>query len=254
MSVTLQDWQRRFKHGLLAPEVPPGVRDRGAAVAERFGVYVHAYRARLVEALRSNYPVLHRALGDDGFDALAQAYLQARPSPHASIRWFGDTLEDFAREEGGALLPHPALLDLIRLEWALCLAFDAADAPLLAVSDLARVSPERWPALVFHPHPSARLIRLEWTVEPTWRALNEQPDAETVPPDPATHATLVWRRELSPQFRSLEAAEAAALALLMAGASFGRLCESAAAGAEDPAARMAGWLQRWVADGVLLAP
>jgi len=123
---------------------------------------------------------------------------------------------------------------------------------VLAVSHLARVSPERWPALVFQPHPSVRLIRLEWAVEPTLRALNERPDAETTPPEPAPHATLVWRRDLSPQFRSLEATEAAALELLLAGACFGRLCESAAAG-EDAAARVAGWLQRWVADGVLSA-
>jgi len=33
----------------------------------RLAVYRHAWRARLTEALRSNYSVLHAVLGDDGF-------------------------------------------------------------------------------------------------------------------------------------------------------------------------------------------
>jgi hypothetical protein len=35
-------------------------------------VYLKAYRARLTAALRDNFPVLQRALGDDAFDVLAQ--------------------------------------------------------------------------------------------------------------------------------------------------------------------------------------
>lgn len=255
MNAGLRQWQQQFRRGLFERRFPPGLRNgSGAPAEERFGVYAHAYRARLAEALRSNYPVLHRALGDDAFDALAQAYLAAQPSRHASIRWFGDTLESFARGPGEALLPHPALRDLIRLEWALCLAFDAADERVLEGSELAQVAAERWPGLVFAAHPAVRLIRLEWAVEPTWRALNEQPDAETAPPEPAPHATLVWRQGLAPQFRSLEAGEAAALEQLIAGACFGRMCEHAAGEAGDDAAvRVVAWLQRWVVDGVLSA-
>lgn len=251
----LQDWQREFARALIERRVPQGLREGGAAGMEaRFNIYQHAYRARLVEALRSNYPVVVSALGDEGFDALARAYVDARPSRQASIRWFGDTLDDFARRQYDTLIPHPALLDLIRLEWALCLAFDAADEPVLALSDLAQVVPERWPALVFRVHPSARLIDLEWAVEPTWRALNDQPDAETTVPEHSPHATLVWRRDFGPQFRSLDEAEAHALGNVIAGTSFGRMCELAAGDTPDQApARVAAWLQRWVVDGVLSA-
>ena len=63
-------------------------------------VYRHAYRARLASALADNYTVLSRALGDEGFDALAQAYVTARPSRHPSIRWFGHELAGFMAEAG----------------------------------------------------------------------------------------------------------------------------------------------------------
>ncbi|WP_163367521.1 HvfC/BufC N-terminal domain-containing protein, partial [Klebsiella aerogenes] len=79
-------------------------------------VYRHAYRARLAEALADNYTVLARALGDEAFDALAQAYLAAHPSRHPSIRWFGAALADFMAVAGDELVPHPGLVDLARMD------------------------------------------------------------------------------------------------------------------------------------------
>ena len=55
-------------------------------------IYQDAYRARLLAALRDNFSVLQRALGDDEFDALGMAYLQDHPSTEPSIRWFGHRL------------------------------------------------------------------------------------------------------------------------------------------------------------------
>jgi len=66
------------------------------------GIYRHAYRARLVAALRDNHEVLALALGDEAFDAIAQAYIDAHPSRFASIRWFGDGLAYAARRACGA--------------------------------------------------------------------------------------------------------------------------------------------------------
>lgn len=50
--------------GILTRGLPGMVRSGGAASAQRrFDIYVNAYRTRLIDALRANYPVLHRALG-----------------------------------------------------------------------------------------------------------------------------------------------------------------------------------------------
>src|SRR5689334_22511223 len=60
----------------------------------RLEVYRHAYGARLARALRSNYPALAKALGDEEFERVARAYVRACPSSHYSIRWHGAGLAD----------------------------------------------------------------------------------------------------------------------------------------------------------------
>jgi hypothetical protein len=226
----------------------------------RLEIYRHAYRSRLTDALAANYPVLARALGDQAFARLALQYIDARPSRHASIRWFGDQLGAFCDECGelrGDLLPHPALRDLIRLEWAICGAFDAADAPLATRADLMPLAPAAWPALRLRFHPSVEMLELGWCVEPIWQALSRDIDdgLERDVPEPRAnrHAIVVWRQQLTPKWRSLDAVEAVCLAAALRGERFGQCCELAAnrlADFDAPAA-MAGWLQGWLAEGLI---
>ncbi|MFG6431635.1 putative DNA-binding domain-containing protein [Roseateles sp. LYH14W] len=225
-------------------------------------VYRHAYRARLAEALADNYTVLARALGDEAFDALAQAYIAARPSRHPSIRWFGHELASFMAEASDDLVPHACLIDFAAMDWALRGAFDAADAPLLDPATLAALDPDDWAGLVLQLHPSARRVRLGHAIEPAWRRLREwapesgdnQPDLPE--PQPHEHLLLAWRQAGETRWRSLEPLEAALLQAVFEGAPFAMLCERAAeelGDAEAAAPAVIGALQRWLADGLLRA-
>jgi hypothetical protein len=251
----LADQQRRFAQAVLAAHDAPGLLD---ARRSRLHIYQSAYRARLIEALRSNYPVLHRVLGDDAFAELGGAYVDASPSRRPSIRWFGDSLAQHLVERPDAL-PHPALLDLVRMEWALGLSFDAADAPVLGAADLASIAPQRWSALRFEPHPSVALLALDWAVEPTWRSLTHDEDADADEPRAAEHALLVWRQGLETRWRTPDDLESALLRAALDGEAFAALCERALqcasersddAGSEA-AARVAALLRRWIDDGLL---
>lgn len=224
--------------------------------ARRLEIYRQAYRSRLTEALAANYPVLARALGDQSFAELARQYIAARPSRHASIRWFGDRLGAYCDESEGAL-PHPALRDLISLEWAICSAFDAADAELATREHLLSLAAEDWPALRLRFHPSVAVLELGWGVEPIWQALSRDLDEgiEHQVPQPRSHnhAIVVWRQELTPKWRSLDQVEAVCLAAALRGDDFSRWCELAAAQLDAVAAPAAvvGWLQRWLAEGLI---
>lgn len=222
---------------------------------ERLGIYRHAYRSRMAEALRDNFERLPRVMGDAAFDALARAYLDAHPSRQPSIRWYGAQLVVFmeARRE---LVPHPSLVDLARMEWALRAAFDAADAEPLQAEALRGVAPGDWPTLRFRPVPAAQLLPLGWAVEPVWRALQDVSvgdEPELPEPQAAEHLLLVWRRDLQTCWRSLDALEAVLLQALFAGAPFADLCERAAAGSDEAAAvtTVVGALQGWLAEGLL---
>ena len=71
----LRELQRELQRDLLGEpstigaeivEAPP------LPVDARLGIYRHAYRARLAEALDDVYPILHKILGDETFASMAE--------------------------------------------------------------------------------------------------------------------------------------------------------------------------------------
>jgi hypothetical protein len=222
-----------------------------AVVSGLLRIYSQAYTARLAGALRDNFGVLPQVLGDDAFDALALAYIEAHPSARPSVRWFGDRLAEFMATRDD-LVPHPALIDLARMEWALRTAFDAADAEPLAVDDLARVPADEWPALVFAPLPSVQLLAMRWNVGPVWRAL-QGADAPDLPePQALEHDLLIWRQGLETRWRALDDSAARLLRCALEGENFATLCALAAddVGSEQAPLHAASALRGWVNDGI----
>lgn len=240
--------QKALKRAIVAGGDAPGAKGR-------LHIYQQAYVARLTAALRDNFGTVPRVLGDAAFDALARAYIAAHPSRQPSIRWFGDRLPAYmaARDD---LVPHPALTDLARLEWALRGAFDAADADPLGADDLKRVPLASWPEMVFAFAPGVRLLSLDWNVGPVWRALQGDDDPELPEPERLAHPMLVWRQGLAPRWRTLETGAARLLQRAMDGTTFGELCAVAADDMldDEAAAHVAGVLRGWVDDGLLVRP
>ncbi|MCB1887219.1 MAG: putative DNA-binding domain-containing protein [Rhodocyclaceae bacterium] len=247
----LIELQRRMQAAITTDAEPPPLLGDGRGLA----AYRHAWRARMIEALRSNYPILHRVLGDADFEALAGGYLAAHPSRFRSIRWFGDALEAYLREQPEAA-GHPAVADMAAFEWAVCLAFDGPDATLLEPATLAGLGPKDWARLRLALHPTARLLDLAWSVAPIWRELSEHddPDHRAPPPEPLDHSVLVWRRGRQPHWRSLEPLEASLLKAVDSGMDFAALCALAGqiVGPDVAPATVLGFLGPWLADGLLV--
>ena len=107
-----------------------------------FGVYKYAYGSRLVEALRNDHKLLHSYVGDEMFDEIGQAYVAANPSQNPNLRWFSQGLPDFLKTASYG--EYPILSDLAALEKALNDAFDARDAPVVQLADMAGFAPEAW--------------------------------------------------------------------------------------------------------------
>jgi len=219
----------------------------------RLGVYADAYRLRLIEALESNYPITVKALaqfhGEHAFARLAQEYLAIYPSQHFSIRWFGHRLTEFAQQ-----FPDYCelkwLTELTAWEWRIATAFDAEDAPILTIDDLSSVAPANWPALRFIAQPSVQRIALTTNVVALVKAANEDLPLPSPTALTAKIEWLIWRLDLGVQFRSLEESEATALDAVVAGATFGEICELLAGyfDAADVPLQAATLLKRWTAD------
>lgn len=222
-----------------------------ASAAERVKVYVEAYRLRLLEVLQDNYTGLHGLLGDEQFDQMGRAYIDAHPSTHPSVRWFSRHLEDFLRRSG-PYSEHPYLAEMAAFEWAQGLVFDAADDSIAGLEALATVPPEAWAGLNFTLHPAVQRLSLDWNMPQVWQTL-EAGEAPELQKGEMPSPWLLWRAELLTHWRSLNEDEAWALDAVGEGRNFGELCEGLCQWheASDVAMQAASFLKRWLTDGLI---
>ena len=250
---TLTELQRAFQSALLHPQdKPPSFISNAlkASAAERFAVYTEAYRLRLIEALAADYPALKECLGNKNFDRLARAYMDACPSAHFSIRWFGSRLPRFLADTS-CYDSQPILKELAAFEWALSEAFDAAEASTATPEQLTAVEPTLWPILKLRFHPSLRSIELAYNTPSRWQALNRKerlPDLETCS---EIQTWIIWRSDLKLFFRSLPGAESWSLNAFRQGRCFADVCEGLCEwlDEEQVATSAAGYLQNWLREG-----
>jgi hypothetical protein len=251
---SLAELQRRFQAAIVDGSedvlalIPANSRTTNAVL---LGVYRHAYAARLVEVVRSAYPLLAQYMGDVAFEAMARRYVAHYPSRHTNARWFASDVPDLLDQED--FTASPELRDIALIERQLDLAFDAFDAPVLDLATLAAHPPEAWGGLVFTPHPSAALMTLATNAFDIWLALKNEEGAPGALVLPQPKSYLVWRREGVPSIRRLEGEERMLWIEAQRGKSFGGLAEMAAIfDAPDTAAlRVAQYLNGWLAAGLL---
>ncbi len=255
-SASLAELQGAFQDYLLATSdgFPAAVRD--TSKADRItllDVYRDGYALRLIEALSADYPGLVAMLGPTAFDDMARAYIAARPSRHASVRWFGRGLANFL--DSTPPWNHvPARTEMARFEWQLGEAWDAPDGVPVSTATLVALPTEAWETLAFRLLPSLRRLTLDFEVPQAWQRRAEGPPGglEVVAAS-APVPWVIWRPDLRTRFRSLEVEESVLLDAVAANRTFPEFCESLAGfGSDgDAAARVAGLLRAWVEAGMI---
>jgi hypothetical protein len=220
----------------------------------RLDIYASAYRLRLLEALATEYPALKALVGDEEFERAGLAYIEAHPSPYYNLRWYGGEFAAFLK----TLTPFcdfPVTSELADFEWAMGLAFDAADDAAVSIEAVAGLAPDAWPTMQFIPHSSLQRLDLLWNAPAIWRAVENQETPE--PPTANAHplAWVLWRQQLKTYYRSLTVDEAWALDASRNGASFAEICAGLCewVDATHVAAHAAGLLKVWIHDGLIQA-
>jgi len=259
----LPELQRRMRAWITAPEGVHALEDdfgvllredARLSAADRLGIYANAYFFRIHDALAEDHGALRAALGEELFHDLVTAYLLVHPPRHFSLVHAGDALPDYLAAAPSAEPFRRACAfcpDLARLENARLWAFHAADAQPLLRSDLEQLAPDAWESLRLQLVPAFSLLALAW---PVHRILRAHDAGEPLPGiAPAEIPLLVWRFEERVRYRTVDPAEARALALAGAGATFGAICEATAehAGEDSAPALAAGWLSGWQREGLL---
>jgi hypothetical protein len=122
---------------------------------------------------------------------------------------------------------------------------------ILTLQDLAAIAPENWAILHFNFHPSMQLFMFKFNVLRVWQALNLQEAPPKI--SQIDEPCVVWRKDLNSHYRSLDPAEYAPIQFVIAGASFGELCEKLQENASEEEATMqaAQYLAGWLNEGLM---
>ncbi|MCK5667025.1 MAG: putative DNA-binding domain-containing protein, partial [Thiotrichaceae bacterium] len=218
------------------------------ALAEhRLGAYYNAYRIRLIDSLATDFECLQKEIGDEGFELMILDYLKHYPSENPSVRWVGTHMVEFLKHS-----EHPDkkfLTELAEFEWSQGLCFDAGDSKqIFRLEDMAQIAPESWPQLTFQFHDSVRWLDLHSNAAPYWVALDNNEELPEKHHEEIPTRWLMWRKGMSPNWRSLEVAEAWAIEAAYNGANFAELCEGLLEwiGEDLVAMTAAGFLKQWI--------
>ena len=228
------------------------VGDQKASAQERAGVYSEAYRLRLIEILRVDFPGLCALLAVEDFDALGLRYLDAYPSRYPTVRCFGQDLPSFLVSDT-VLAGRNYLAEMAMFEWARGKAFDAANAVIASVEALGAVPAAEWPSVRLEFHPSLQTTVCTWNIGPIWRAVNAD---EPVPAprrlDKPEHLAL-WRSDLTIYWRSLSDSEVWAMDTFASGRSFADVCDGLCdwITVEEVPVATAGMLRQWITEGLV---
>ena len=215
-------------------------------------IYSQAYQSRLVDALASNFPVLHAYLGAEDFEKLAVNYIEQIPSHFRSIRWYGDQLSEFLAQQS-RYKKHAHLSELALFEWAQTLVFDAADHPALQLDEVAKIKPEGWANMRFKIHPALQRINLQWNVVQIWQAITDQQPLVKPTKNADSVPWILWRQDLINRFCSLNESEAWAIDAVIKQFTFGAICEGLCQWMQEEEAGLhaASLLKSWIASGLL---
>jgi hypothetical protein len=237
----------------------------------RIGIYNDMYFMRLRGVLAQDFSALLALLGEDDFRALVADYLDGHPPRDPCLRELGRALPRFLAARGDA--ERPWIADLAALEWARADVFDRPDAAPLTAADLQALAPEQFATLPLRAVPASAIVDVGFAVDQVWRTLEDaraQRDARDDEGDddafsepvaiaaPAAGALrlLVWRDGTEIYHRCASADEAPLLPALLAGTTFGALCEQLGQDRSiEVAAELAfGFLAAWIHGGLLAAP
>lgn len=194
--MNLLELQRRFSEALMTPlNADEAINDRTSngesmqqvveeivkpndrlSSVERLEIYSRSYWFRILSSLNEDFVGLRAVVGDEKFDALAQAYLTENPSRSFTLRNLGARLESWLRANPQYTHPHEQLaLDMVRLEWADAESFDALEEPALTLDDISRLGDD--PKLRLQPH--VLLLDLHFPVDHLLLQIRDEEENES---------------------------------------------------------------------------
>jgi hypothetical protein len=219
---------------------------------QRLAIYYDAYRLRLIDALRNDFPALELNLGADDFAQLIIEYIAEHPSQHASLRWLGEKLPIFLRTHS-TWQQHINIVELAEFEWAQIMAFDAEDSTPSTLDNLRNLEHSQWLDLKLQFQPSLQIVSYMSNATAVWYGLIKDTTQIATEFFVENKTWVIWRSELQVLYRALDKPEAWCLQAFANNQTFSNICAGLCEWfpEEQVPLKAAQYLQQWLAGGLI---
>lgn len=189
----------------------------GFSAQQRLNVYRNNTRLGLTEALKANFPVVEKLVGEAFFKALAAAFIQKYPPATGCLQEYGRDFAHFIANFPPAR-PLPYLADVARLEWLWQEAYHEADQGKMMLNRLTAIPQTRHADLCLCSHPSLRLLVSSYPIHRIWMLNQDGSDhCETIDLGLGGDKLLVFRPEQDVEVDALTDSDFLWLSLLHSG-------------------------------------
>ncbi len=252
---TLADLQTNLQHYLLDQQNDAYSLTLETAAftrQQRLDIYYDAYRLRLIDALRNDFPAVEATLGAIEFIQVMDEYIALNPSRHPSLRWLGEKLPTFLRNHASSP-QRPVVCELAAFEWAQIMAFDAEDYSPATLDDLRSLENTQWLTLQLVFQASLQLEHYFTNAPEIWSALVKDAAAIEEQKSAEAQTWAIWRSELQVVFRPMDKPEAWCMQLFMQNKNFSNICEGLCEWfpADQVPMKAAQYLQQWLQAGLI---
>lgn len=231
--------------------LPPGWDARRQA---GLAIYRNAYRARLIDVLRSTFERTARLVGEDAFVQAAAHHLISNPPSSWTIDLAGEGFWEVCTD---LFANDPDVGEVAWLEWAMHRAFTSANAVSMTMSDFAAATAgfdtDQWDGLSFELMPGTALRAVSFDLVKLWSVLADPLKDVQLAKLAEPKWALLWREDEMPVFGLVPSAEGLALMEILQGGTFGGVCTLLANNVEPSqvAAAAGGVLRNWIEIGLI---
>lgn len=218
---------------------------------QRLAIYSEAYRLRLVDILKMDFPCLRLWLGDTAFERLGLNYLDRYPSKFFSAREFGRYMAAYL----ATTEPHNKnsfLTEFAQFERALSETIDSLNANIVTIEDIIAIPPESWPTMRFTLHPAVTSHLLHWNIPDIRKILIEDEIKIARKRFKRPTSWLMWRNNIDVKYKELDEKESFTLKAFAQGMTFEEICQDLMEwlSEEEAAQYIVQFLQRWIPEQI----
>lgn len=162
---------------------------------ERFDIYGGSITEGFVKALRENFPVTEKIVGEEFFRLLSYNYIANNRSLSPNLGDYGVSFADFVAHFSPAeCLPY--LADVCRLEWCWQKAFYGVDYSPLDVNELSKLNSDSQSLLIFKRCANSSLLKSEYPLKKIWDFNQTDDNNATIDLKEEHNLLLIWRPDM----------------------------------------------------------